>query len=135
MSRAPGSAALQGLLRRAEEQQRRLAEFEQQRAALRVTGESPDGFVRVTVDGAMKVGDIEINARAMRFDSFTLAESIQAAIASAYAAFDARTQELLTEVLGGPDLVHQAQAGTLSPEDWFRQFGVDLGESLRGARG
>ncbi|MEE3919429.1 YbaB/EbfC family nucleoid-associated protein [Micromonospora sp. BRA006-A] len=60
----------EGLLRQAQEQQRRLAEVQRQRAELRVTGESPDGLVRVTVDGDMKVGDVELNARAMRLDSF-----------------------------------------------------------------
>ncbi|MEU5527615.1 YbaB/EbfC family nucleoid-associated protein [Micromonospora chersina] len=126
--------AVENLLRQAQEQQRRLAEFQQQRAELRVTGESPDGLVRVTVDGDMKVGGIDINARAMRLDSYTLAESLQAAIDAAYVAFAERQQELMTEVLGGSDLVRQAQAGKLTPEDWFRQFGVDLSDPTRGLR-
>lgn len=126
--------AVESMLRQAQEQQRRLAEFQRRRAELRVPGESPDGLVRVTVDGEMKVGDIEINARAMRLDSFSLAESLQAAIDAAYAAFGEHQQELLTEMLGGSDLVQQAQAGTLTPEDWFRRFGVDLGDPFRGLR-
>ncbi|WP_433284767.1 YbaB/EbfC family nucleoid-associated protein [Micromonospora sp. CA-244673] len=126
--------AVESLLRQAQEQQRRLAEFQQQRAELRVTGESPDGLVRVTVDGDMKVGGIDVNARAMRLDSFTLAESLQAAIDAAYAAFAERQQELMTEMLGGSDLVRRAQAGNLTPEDWFRQFGVDLTDPTRGLR-
>ncbi|MEU4477192.1 YbaB/EbfC family nucleoid-associated protein [Micromonospora sp. NPDC023966] len=126
--------AMENLLRQAQEQQRRLAEFQQQRAELRVTGESPDGLVRVTVDGDMKVGGIEINARAMRLDSFTLAESLQAAIDAAYATFAERQQELTAEMLGGSDLVRRAQEGTLTPEDWFRQFGVDLTDPTRGLR-
>ncbi|MEU1685391.1 YbaB/EbfC family nucleoid-associated protein [Micromonospora sp. NPDC005707] len=126
--------AVESLLRQAQEQQRRLAEFQQQRAELRVTGESPDGLVKVTVDGDMKVGGIDVNARAMRLDSFTLAESLQAAIDAAYAAFAERQQELMTEMLGGSDLVRRAQAGNLTPEDWFRQFGVDLTDPTRGLR-
>lgn len=126
--------AVESLLRQAQEQQRRLAEFQQQRADLRVTGESPDGLVRVTVDGEMKVGGIEINARAMRLDSYTLAESLQAAVDAAYAAFAERQQELLTDMLGGSDLVRRAQEGTLTPEEWFRQFGVDLSDPTRGLR-
>ncbi|MFE9960082.1 YbaB/EbfC family nucleoid-associated protein [Micromonospora sp. NPDC005299] len=126
--------AMENLLRQAQEQQRRLAEFQQQRAELRVTGESPDGLVRVTVDGDMKVGDIDVNARAMRLDSYTLAESLQAAIDAAYATFAERQQELMTEMLGGSDLVRRAQAGNLTPEDWFRQFGVDLTDPTRGLR-
>ncbi|MET8906519.1 YbaB/EbfC family nucleoid-associated protein [Micromonospora sp. NPDC004551] len=129
-----GSAAVESLLRQAQEQQRRLAEFQQQRAELRVTGESPDGLVRVTVDGDMKVGGIDLNARAMRLDSYTLAESLQAAIDAAYAAFAERQQELMTDMLGGSDLVRRAQAGNLTPEDWFRQFGVDLTDPTRGLR-
>ncbi|MFG2105714.1 YbaB/EbfC family nucleoid-associated protein [Micromonospora chersina] len=126
--------AVENLLRQAQEQQRRLAEFQQQRAELRVTGESPDGLVRVTVDGDMKVGGIDINARAMRLDSYTLAESLQAAIDAAYASFAERQQELMTEMLGGSDLVRRAQEGSLTPDDWFRQFGVDLSDPTRGLR-
>lgn len=126
--------AMENLLRQAQEQQRRLAEFQQQRAELRVTGESPDGLVRVTVDGDMKVGGIDVSARAMRLDSFTLAESLQAAIDAAYAAFAERQQELMSEVLGGSDLIRRAQAGNLTPEDWFREFGVDLTDPTRGLR-
>ncbi|MFE9652631.1 YbaB/EbfC family nucleoid-associated protein [Micromonospora sp. NPDC006431] len=126
--------AVENMLRQAQEQQRRLAEFQQQRADLRMTGESPDGLVRVTVDGEMKVGDIELNARAMRLDSYSLAESLQAAIDAAYAAFNERQQELLTEMLGGSELVRRAQEGSLTPEDWFRQFGVDLSDPTRGLR-
>lgn len=126
--------AIEGLLRQAQEQQRRLADFQQRRADLRVSGESPDGLVRVTVDGDMKVGDIEIGARAMRLDSYSLAESLQAAIDAAYAAFGERQQELLTEALGGSELVRRAQDGNLTPDEWFRQFGVDLSDPLRGMR-
>jgi DNA-binding YbaB/EbfC family protein len=125
---------MENLLRQAQEQQRRLAEFQQQRAELRVTGESPDGLVQVTVDGDMKVGDIQLNPRAMRLDSFTLAESLQAAIDAAYATFAERQQELTAEMLGGSELVRRAQEGTLTPEDWFRQFGVDLTDPTRGLR-
>ncbi|PTA48340.1 YbaB/EbfC family nucleoid-associated protein [Micromonospora sp. RP3T] len=126
--------AVESLLRQAQEQQRRLAELQQQRAELRVAGESPDGLVRVTVDGEMKVGDIELNARAMRLDSFSLAESVQAAVDAAYAAFAERQREMLAETLGDSDLARRAQDGTLTPEDWFRQFGVDLSDPTRGLR-
>ena len=126
--------ALEGLLRQAQEQQRRLAELQRQRAELRVTGESPDGLVRVTVDGDMKVGDIELNARAMRLDSFSLAEAMQAAIDAAYAAIEERQREMLGEMLGDSETVRRAQDGTLTPEDWFRQFGVDLSDPTRNLR-
>ncbi|MCO1615974.1 YbaB/EbfC family nucleoid-associated protein [Micromonospora tulbaghiae] len=127
-------AAMEGLLRQAQEQQRRLADLQRQRAELRVTGESPDGLVRVTVDGDMKVGDIELNARAMRLDSFSLAEAMQAAIDAAYAAFEERQREMLSEMLGDSEMVRRAQDGTLTPEDWFRQFGVDVSDPTRNLR-
>ncbi|MDO3683338.1 YbaB/EbfC family nucleoid-associated protein [Micromonospora sp. C28ISP2-4] len=127
-------AAMEGLLRQAQEQQRRLADLQRQRAELRVAGESPDGLVRVTVDGDMKVGDIELNARAMRLDSFSLAEAMQAAIDAAYAAFEERQREMLSEMLGDSEMVRRAQDGTLTPEDWFRQFGVDLSDPTRNLR-
>ena len=125
--------ALEGLLRQAQEQ-RRLAELQRQRAELRVTGESPDGLVRVTVDGDMKVGGIELNARAMRLDSFSLAEAMQAAIDAAYAAFEERQREMLGEMLGDSETVRRAQDGTLTPEDWFRQVGGDLSDPTRNLR-
>ncbi|KAB1908742.1 YbaB/EbfC family nucleoid-associated protein [Micromonospora tulbaghiae] len=127
-------AAMEGLLRQAQEQQRRLADLQRQRAELRVTGDSPDGLVRVTVDGDMKVGDIELNARAMRLDSFSLAEAMQAAIDAAYAAFEERQREMLSEMLGDSEMVRRAQDGTLTPEDWFRQFGVDVSDPTRNLR-
>ncbi|ADL44129.1 MULTISPECIES: YbaB/EbfC family nucleoid-associated protein [Micromonospora] len=127
-------AAMEGLLRQAQEQQRRLADLQRQRAELRVTGESPDGLVRVTVDGGMKVGDIELNARAMRLDSFSLSEAMQAAIDAAYAAFEERQREMLSEMLGDSEMVRRAQDGTLTPEDWFRQFGVDVSDPTRNLR-
>ncbi|MCT2279995.1 YbaB/EbfC family nucleoid-associated protein [Micromonospora chalcea] len=126
--------ALEGLLRQAQEQQRRLAELQRQRAELRVTGESPDGLVRVSVDGDMKVGGVELNARAMRLDSVSLAESMQAAIDAAYAAFEERQREMLGEMIGDSEMVRRAQDGTLTPEDWFRQFGVDLSDPTRTLR-
>ncbi|MEU7750769.1 YbaB/EbfC family nucleoid-associated protein [Micromonospora sp. NPDC049101] len=128
-------AGLDGLLRQAQEQQRQLAEFQRQRAELSVRGESPDGLVQVTVDGEQKVTGVEVNARAMRLDSFSLAESVQAAIDAAYALHAERARELLTDMLGGPDLVRRAEAGTLTPEEWFKQFGVDLNDPLRRLRG
>ena len=125
------SSNLSGLLRYAEEQQRRITELQQQRAELRVTGESPDGFVTVTVDGQMKVVEIDINARAMRLDSFTLAESIQAAIEVAYGAYAERNQELITDLIGDQEMVRQAQAGKLQPEDWFKHFGIDVNDAVK----
>ncbi|KAB1141352.1 YbaB/EbfC family nucleoid-associated protein [Micromonospora sp. AMSO12t] len=130
-----GGAGLEGILRQAQEQQRRLADFQRQRAELRIVGESPDGLVQVTVDGDMKVGDIQIDARAMRLDSFSLAESLQAAIDAAYDAHAERQRELLEEMLGGADLVRRAEAGKVTPEEWFQQFGVDLNDPLRRLRG
>ncbi|MFJ6952307.1 YbaB/EbfC family nucleoid-associated protein [Micromonospora aurantiaca (nom. illeg.)] len=127
-------AAMEGLLRQAQEQQRRLADLQRQRAELRVSGESPDGLVRVTVDGGMKVGGIELNARAMRLDSFSLSEAMQAAIDAAYAAFEERQREMLSEMLGDSEMVRRAQDGTLTPEDWFRQFGVDVSDPTRNLR-
>ncbi|MFG2047469.1 YbaB/EbfC family nucleoid-associated protein [Micromonospora sp. NPDC048935] len=128
-------AGLDGLLRQAQEQQRRLAELQRQRAELSVRGESPDGLVQVTVDGEQKVTGVEVNARAMRLDSFSLAESVQAAIDAAYALHAERSRELLADLLGGSDLVRRAEAGTLTPQEWFTQFGVDLDDPLRRLRG
>jgi DNA-binding protein YbaB len=121
-----GSGSVEAALREVERQRRRIEETARERAELVVTGEGAGGLVSVKVDHAMKVTGIDINARAMRMTSFQLAEALQEAIDAAYAAWQERTATLLGPALVDPDLLRQAADGSLSPEDFFRRYGVDI---------
>ena len=129
MSETPGVrfVGVEEALREVERQRRRLDETARERAELVVTGASAGSLVTVTVDHAMKVTGIDINARAMRLTSFQLAEALQEAIDAAYAEWQERMAALVAPALGDPDLLRQAADGSLSPEDFFRRFGVDVG--------
>ncbi|MEU0152970.1 YbaB/EbfC family nucleoid-associated protein [Micromonospora fulviviridis] len=73
----------------------RMAELEQSSAE----GVSDSGLVSVTAAADGKILSTEINARAMRFDSYTLAEEFTAAANRAQEAA-ARVREIVGEVLG-----------------------------------
>jgi DNA-binding YbaB/EbfC family protein len=120
------SMGIERLLRHAQEMQARAEKFAQQQAELQSTGESPDGLVTVALDGQLKVTAVDINPRAMRLDSQTLAESVQAALDTAYAAHTATMADLMAEMIGDDDIARQAREGSLAPEELFRRFGVDL---------
>lgn len=126
--------SIEQVLRAVREQQARLADMERERAAIAVVGHSADELVNVTLDHRMKVTGLDIDGRAMRMTSFQLAEAIQDALEAAYGEWEARTAELMNQVIGDPDLVRGAAAGSVSATDWFRRFGVDL-EGMFGAPG
>ncbi|MEH0937982.1 YbaB/EbfC family nucleoid-associated protein [Micromonospora psammae] len=58
------------------------------------------GLVRVTAAADGKILSSEVNARAMRLDSYTLAEEFTAAANRAQEAAAARVRELVGEVIG-----------------------------------
>ncbi|MGW5666996.1 MULTISPECIES: YbaB/EbfC family nucleoid-associated protein [Micromonospora] len=74
----------------------RMAELEQSSAE----GVSDSGLVTVTAAADGKILSTEINARAMRFDSYTLAEEFTAAANRAQEAAAARVREIVGEVMG-----------------------------------
>lgn len=74
----------------------RMAELEQTSAE----GVSDSGLVRVTAAADGKIISSEVNARAMRLDSYTLAEEFTAAANRAQEAAAARVRELVGEVIG-----------------------------------
>ncbi|KOX14946.1 YbaB/EbfC family nucleoid-associated protein [Micromonospora profundi] len=75
---------------------RKMAEIEQSNAE----GTSDSGLVRVTAAADGTIMSTEIDARAMRLDSYTLAEEFTAAAARAQEAAAARVSELVGEVIG-----------------------------------
>lgn len=74
----------------------RMAELEQSSAE----GVSDSGLVTVTAAADGKILSTEINARAMRLDSYTLAEEFTAAANRAQEAAAARVREIVGEVMG-----------------------------------
>ena len=76
----------------------RMAELEQTSAE----GVSDSGLVRVTAAADGKIVSTELNARAMRLDSYSLAEEFTAAANRAQEAAAARVRELVGEVIGEP---------------------------------
>ncbi|WP_410810327.1 YbaB/EbfC family nucleoid-associated protein [Micromonospora sp. 067-2] len=96
----PGLDRIEALARNLDGWQRELAskmtELEQSSAE----GVSDSGLVRVTAAADGTIVSSEINARAMRLDSFTLAEEFTAAARRAQEAAAARVRELVGEVIG-----------------------------------
>ncbi|MEE3919277.1 YbaB/EbfC family nucleoid-associated protein [Micromonospora sp. BRA006-A] len=74
----------------------RMAELEQSSAE----GVSDSGLVTVVAAADGKILSTDINARAMRFDSYTLAEEITSAANRAQEAAAARVREIVGEVMG-----------------------------------
>ncbi|MGQ5264160.1 YbaB/EbfC family nucleoid-associated protein [Micromonospora sp. ZYX-F-536] len=105
----PGLDRIEALARNLDGWQRELAskmtELEQSSAE----GVSDSGLVRVTAAADGTIVSSEINARAMRLDSFTLAEEFTAAASRAQEAAAARVRELVGEVIGdAPDAARPA---------------------------
>lgn len=74
----------------------RMAELEQSSAE----GVSDSGLVTVTAAADGKILGTALNARAMRLDSYTLAEEFTAAANRAQEAAAARVREIVGEVMG-----------------------------------
>jgi DNA-binding protein YbaB len=74
----------------------RMSELEQSSAE----GVSDSGLVTVTAAADGKILSTEINARAMRLDSYALAEEFTAAANRAQEAAAARVREIVGEVMG-----------------------------------
>ncbi|MEV6525462.1 YbaB/EbfC family nucleoid-associated protein [Longispora sp. NPDC051575] len=122
---------MDAMLRQAEESQRRVTEMEAARAELRITGTSPDGMVEATVNGDGRCVDIQINGRAMRGDSFTIADGVQAALNEAYRQFDETLDQMMGEAMGDADLYQKMKSGDYDPYEYLKSMGISMPE-LRG---
>ncbi len=122
---------IEGLLRQARQAQQRAELARQRRDELRVVGESDDGLVRATVDGAGRVVDLSIDPRGMRQDSAGLAQSVLAAIRQGYEEYQAKADELAGEALGDPALFEKIKSGQFDMYEYLKQQGVNV-SGLRG---
>jgi DNA-binding protein YbaB len=116
------------MLRQAKESQERLAEFQAKRAEMRVSGFSEDGLLEAVVDGNGRIADIKIEGRALRLDSFSLAEGLMAAIRSAYAAYDQESEQMIGKVTGDNELFEKIKSGNFDAYEYLRSFGFNMPE-------
>ncbi|MDG4807297.1 YbaB/EbfC family nucleoid-associated protein [Micromonospora sp. WMMD1120] len=95
----PGLDRIEALARNLDSWQRdlagRMAELEQSSAE----GTSDSGLVRVTAAADGTIVSTDVNARAMRLDSYTLAEEFTTAAKRAQEAAAARVREMVGEVM------------------------------------
>ncbi|MGC4804871.1 YbaB/EbfC family nucleoid-associated protein [Micromonospora sp. DT233] len=107
----PGLDRIEALARNLDDWQRELAsrmiELEQSTAE----GMSDSGLVRVTAGADGKIVASQLDARAMRLDSYTLAEEFTAAANRAQEAAAARVRDLVGEVIGNPTAGRGSTAG------------------------
>jgi DNA-binding protein YbaB len=87
-------------LRESEDRLRRLDGFDETLKAVTAEYTTPDGLVTVELGADAAPRNLRLDPRAMRLQSFELSELILAAFAGAHGALQARTTELLTDVLG-----------------------------------
>jgi DNA-binding protein YbaB len=127
----PGGLDLDALLRQARESAARLAGIQAERDALRVVGTSPDELLTATVDGQGRVVDLTIDPRAMRLDSYGLAERLLAAINDGYARYEEQAQRLVGEAMGDPDLYQKVQSGEFDAYEYLKGYGLNMPE-IRG---
>lgn len=98
----PGLDRIEALARNLDGWQRELATRMSEIEESSAEGVSDSGLVRVTAAADGKILSSELDARAMRLDSFTLAEEFTTAAGRAQEAAAARVRELVGEVIGKP---------------------------------
>jgi len=131
---------LERVVSQADELMRRLSASGEEMAEMVGEGESKDGLLRATADSGGRIMSIEINPRAMRMDSTTLAEGLTEAIQAAQDDALNRSQGMVTELLAayglptGTDteaIGEQVGAVTEAAQRRFRENHDRLGEIRR----
>ncbi|XVQ10762.1 YbaB/EbfC family nucleoid-associated protein [Spirillospora sp. CA-255316] len=131
---------LERVVSQADELMKRLSESGDEMADMVGEGESKDGLLRATVDSGGRLKSIEINPRAMRQDSESLAEGLTQAIQAAQDDALSRSEGMVTELLtayGLPtdpetgDIGEQISAVTDAAQRRFRENHDELNEVRR----
>ncbi|MEU7652354.1 YbaB/EbfC family nucleoid-associated protein [Micromonospora taraxaci] len=111
----PGLDRIEALARNLDSWQRELAGKMTELEDSSAEGMSDSGLVRVTAAADGTIVSTEVNARAMRLDSYTLAEEFTTAAKRAQEAAAARVRELVGEVMadapGGGGVMADAPGG------------------------
>ncbi|MER7455569.1 YbaB/EbfC family nucleoid-associated protein [Micromonospora sp. NPDC126480] len=98
----PGLDRIEALARNLDGWQRELAARMSEIEETSAVGVSDSGLVRVTAAADGGILSSELDARAMRLDSYTLAEEFTTAARRAQEAAAAQVRELVGEVIGTP---------------------------------
>ncbi|WP_406074301.1 YbaB/EbfC family nucleoid-associated protein [Micromonospora sp. NBC_01638] len=118
----PGLDRIEALARNLDGWQRELAGKMAELEDSSAEGVSDSGLVRVTAAADGTIVSTDVNARAMRFDSYTLAEEFTAAAKRAQEAAAARVRELVGEVIadapGGSRPTGDSRTADDRP-DWY----------------
>jgi len=127
----PGGLDIEAMLRQARESAARLSQLQAERDELRVVGTSPDELLTATIDGQGRVVDLAIDSRAMRLDSYGLAERMLAAIKDGYARYEEQADRLVGEAMGDPELYSKIKSGQFDAYEYLKGFGLNVPE-IRG---
>ena len=91
-------------MKQAQEMQSKMAEMQEQLAAVEMTGSSGGGMVQVTLNGKSEARAVKIDRSTMGDDNEMLEDLIVAAINDAKAKVDAHAKEKMSELTGGIEL-------------------------------
>jgi nucleoid-associated protein EbfC len=95
---------LGAMMKQAQQMQSKMAEMQEQLAAVEMTGSSGGGMVSVTLNGKAEARAVKIDRAAMGDDNEMLEDLIVAAINDAKAKVDAHAKEKMSELTGGIEL-------------------------------
>jgi DNA-binding protein YbaB len=131
MTQPFGGLNIDAMLRQARESASRLAGMQAEREALRVSGTTPDELFTATIDGQGRVVELTIDSRAMRLDSYTLAERVLEAIRDGYARYEEQAERMVGEAMGDPDLYTKIKSGEFDAYEYLKGYGLNMPE-IRG---
>ncbi|MGC4804365.1 YbaB/EbfC family nucleoid-associated protein [Micromonospora sp. DT233] len=100
----PNVADLERILRDSEQRMQQLSEVETLLAEVTSRHATEDGMVAVELGADGTLRELEINPRAMRLDSYTLAELITEAFNGAQQGLQEAVSRAMSDTLGGDDL-------------------------------
>jgi DNA-binding YbaB/EbfC family protein len=101
----PGGGSVQGLLKQAQEMQKKILDAQEALRTLEVEGSSGGSMVTAKINGAYKLLDLQINPNVVDpNDVGMLQDMIIAAVNEAVSKFDKIKEEQLSQVTGGMSL-------------------------------
>ncbi|WP_405422578.1 YbaB/EbfC family nucleoid-associated protein [Pantoea stewartii] len=99
-----GKGGLGNLMKQAQQMQDKMAQVQEEIAALEVTGESGAGMVKVTINGAHNCRRVEVDPSLMEDDKDMLEDLIAAAFNDAARRIDEAQKEKMASVSSGMQL-------------------------------
>jgi hypothetical protein len=99
-----GKAGLGNLMKQAQQMQDKMAQVQEEIAAMEVTGESGAGMVKVTINGAHNCRRVEVDPSLLEDDKDMLEDLIAAAFNDAARRVEETQKEKMASVSGGMQL-------------------------------